>query len=220
MVLSGKVRPGPESEEHSPPRAYAVMELLLGCFLLGGATLAGFAFVHRPWPNRLDVIGLRVFPAHLSSRWAADLAHLGSMPVLAVGVGALCVAGVLSRDWARAAACVVAPMGAVLTVQLVAKPLVGRHFEGSSGLSYPSGTVTAVAALATGVLLVAPRLAKPAVAVMGGVVVAAVCVAVVVLRWHYPTDALGGAGVGAGAVFALDGALHRLSSPDRVRHRL
>jgi len=110
-------------------------------------------------------------------------------------------------------------MGAVLAVQLVAKPLVGRHFEGSSGLSYPSGTVTAVAALAAGILLVAPRLAKPAVAALGGALVAAVCVAVVVLRWHYPTDALGGVCVGAGAVFALDGALHWFSEPNRFRHR-
>jgi len=219
MVMSVQTGPRLESSERSYLRAYAVMELLLGCFLLGGATLAGLVFVHRPWPNRVDAIGLRIFPAHLSSRWAADLAHLGSMPVLAVGVAALCVIGVLSRDWARAVSCVVAPMGAVLAVQLVAKPLVGRHFEGSSGLSYPSGTVTAVAALATGVLLVAPRLAKPAVAALGGALVAAVCVAVVVLRWHYPTDALGGVCVGAGAVFALDGALHWFCEPNRLRHR-
>jgi membrane-associated phospholipid phosphatase len=195
------------------------MELFLGCFLLGGATLAGFAFVHRPWPNRVDTIGLRLFPAHLSSRWANDLAHLGSMTILVAGVVALCFIAVLSRDWARALSCVIAPMGAVLAVQLVAKPLVGRHFAGTSAFSYPSGTVTAVSALAAGALLVAPRMAKPALAVLAGAVVAAVCVAVVVLRWHYPTDALGGVCVGVGAVFALDGALHWSFSPERVRHR-
>jgi membrane-associated phospholipid phosphatase len=129
----------------------------------------------------------------------------------------LCVIAVLSRRWVRALVCVVAPVGAVLVVELVAKPLVGRHVEGSSAFSYPSGTVTAVAALATGAFLVAPRVVRPTVAVVGGVVVAAVCVAVVVLRWHYPTDALGGACVGVGAVLALDGAL-RLFSAVLARH--
>jgi membrane-associated phospholipid phosphatase len=33
-------------------------------------------------------------------------------------------------------------------------------------------------------------------------------VAVIVLRWHHPTDALGGIAVGIGAVLVLDGILH------------
>ena len=57
----------------------------------------------------------------------------------------------------------------------VAKPLVGRHLAGTSALSYPSGTVTAVAALAAAAFLVVPRFAKPVVAVAGGVLVVAVC---------------------------------------------
>jgi membrane-associated phospholipid phosphatase len=31
---------------------------------------------------------------------------------------------------------------------------------------------------------------------------------VVVLRWHYPTDALGGIAVGAGAVLLIDSLVH------------
>jgi membrane-associated phospholipid phosphatase len=181
--------------------------MLLGFFLLGVATLAGLVFVHRPWPNRVDAIGFRLFPADWSSRWAADVSHLGSLTVLIAGAAVLCVISAVTRNWMRALSCLVAPIAAVLIVQSVAKPLVGRHFEGSSALSYPSGTVTAVAALAAAAFLVAPRFAKPLVAVAGGVVVAAVCAGVVVLRWHYPTDALGGACVGAGAVFAVDGLL-------------
>jgi membrane-associated phospholipid phosphatase len=93
----------------------------------------------------------------------------------------------------------------VLIVQTVAKPLVGRQLEGT--LSYPSGTVTVAAALAAATVVVVPRYAKPIVTVLGGVIVAAVCAAVVVLRWHYPTDAFGGVCVGAGLVFAVDGIL-------------
>jgi membrane-associated phospholipid phosphatase len=205
------VSTAPPSHLEASPRfghhSEALIEMLLGFFLLGAATLAGLVFVHRPWSNRLDAIGFRLLPADLSSRWAADVAHLGSLTVLIAGVAVLCVVSALSRNWMRALSCLVAPIAAVLIVQSVAKPLVGRHFEGTAALSYPSGTVTAVAALAAAVFLVVPRFAKPLVAVVGGVVVIAVCAAVVVLRWHYPTDALGGACVGAGAVFAVDGLL-------------
>jgi membrane-associated phospholipid phosphatase len=199
--------------------AEALMEMLLGCFLLGVATLAGLVFVHRPWPNRVDGIGFRLLPADLSSRWAADVTHLGSLTVLIVGAVVLSVVAGLSRNWIRALSCLIAPIAAVLIVESVAKPLVGRHFEGTLALSYPSGTVAAVAALAAAAFLVVPRFAKPLVAVAGGVVVVAVCAAVVVLRWHYPTDALGGACVGAGAVFAVDGLLLSIRNQRLVRMR-
>lgn len=195
----------------------ALIELLLGCFLLGAATLAGLVFVHRPWPNRVDAIGFRLLPEDLSSRWAADVVHLGSLTVLLAGAAVLCVVAAMSRNWMRALSCLIAPIAAVLIVQTVAKPLVGRQLEGS--LSYPSGTVTAVAALAAAAFLVVPRLAKPLVAVAGGVVVVAVCAAVIVLRWHYPTDALGGVCVGVGAVFALDGLLLSIRNQQPVRLR-
>ena len=209
----------PVSQEHSDRRAPAILELLVGSFLLCGAALAGFVFVHRPWPNRVDAIGFRILPAGFTSSWATDLARLGSTRVLVAGVVVLGIIALVSRDRARALSCVMAPLVAVLIVELVAKPLVGRHFEGSTALSYPSGTVTAVAALAAGAVLVAPRMAKLAVALLGGAATASVCVAVVILRWHYPTDALGGVCVGVGAVFALDGALHYFSSRARVLHR-
>ncbi len=193
------------------------METLVGCFLLGAATLGGLIFVHRPWPNRVDAIGLRLLPADLSSRWVSDVAHLGSLTVLIGGAAVLCVEAAMSRNWMRALSCLIAPIAAVLIVQTVAKPLVGRHFEGA--LSYPSGTVTAVAALSAAAFLVVPRFAKPLVAVAGGAVVVAVCAAVVVLRWHYPTDALGGVCVGAGAVFAVDGLLLSICNQQQVRLR-
>jgi len=193
--------------------------MLLGCFLLGAATLAGVVFVHRPWPNRVDAIGFRLLPADLSSRWAADVTHLGSLTVLIAGAAVLCVVAGMSRNWMRALSCLIAPIAAVLIVESVAKPLVGRHFEGTLALSYPSGTVAAVAALAAAAFLVAPRFAKPLVAVAAGVVVVAVCAAVVVLRWHYPTDALGGVCVGAGAVFAVDGLLLSIRNQQQVRVR-
>jgi membrane-associated phospholipid phosphatase len=192
------------------------MEILVGCFLLGAATLAGLVFVRRPWPNRVDAIGLRLLPADPASGWAADVAHLASVTGLIVAVTALCAVAVMSRNWMRAVSSLIAPIAAVLIVQTVAKPLVGRQLEGT--LSYPSGTVTAAAALAAAAFLLVPRFAKPLVAVAGAVVVAAVCAAVVTLRWHYPTDAFGGLCVGVGVVFVVDGLLMSIRNQRPVRH--
>ncbi len=203
-----------EDQWRTTPRA--TTELLLGCLLLGVATLAGFVFAHQPSPNPVDSVGFRLLPPEVSSRWAIALVRLGSMPVLVTGIAAICVMAIRSRDRSRMQSCAFAPFGAVLAAE-VAKPLIGRHFEGV--LSYPSGTVTAIAALAAAGLLVAPQRAKPAVMMLGALVVTAACIAVVVLRWHYPTDALGGVCVGVGTVVTFDGALHCLPGPVLVHGR-
>jgi membrane-associated phospholipid phosphatase len=183
------------------------VELVVGVFLLGLASLAGLAFIRRPWANRLDVWGDGVFPANFQSLWAHDFVALGSLTALIVGAIAIFVIG-LSRDWVRAAACATAPVVAVLIVQDLAKPLVGRHFGLGGGSSFPSGTVTAVAALATAAVLVVPRILRPAMLLAAMAAIAGVSAAVIVLRWHYPTDALGGMAVGVGAVLAIDALFH------------
>ena len=182
-------------------------QLLVGLTALASAAVAGLAFVHRPWPNRLDVWGYTALPADSASRWAHDLVAAGSLPALLGGVALVFVVGVF-RDWVRAVACAVAPPLAVLIVQDLAKPLVGRHLGITGSASYPSGTVAAVAALLTAAALVAPALARPAVVMVGTLAASGVCAAVIVLRWHYPTDALGGVAVGVGAVLTLDALLH------------
>jgi membrane-associated phospholipid phosphatase len=180
---------------------------MVGAALLGVAAVAGLAFVHRPWPNRLDVFGYRLLPADLGSHWANDVVVLGSATALVVGVTAVFLVGLL-RDWVRAVACAAAPIVAVLIVQDLAKPMVGRHLGIDGPSSYPSGTLAAVSALATAATLVAPRFVRPVMAMVGTVAVAATGAAVIVLRWHYPTDALGGIAVGIGAVLTVDALLH------------
>jgi membrane-associated phospholipid phosphatase len=184
----------------------AVSELTLGAALLLVAAVAGLLFVRRPWENRFDVIGYSLVPARPSSRWYRDLAELGSSTALFAGTAVLTFVA-LWRDRARALACLAGPLCAVLVTERVAKPLVARPGV-LGGDSYPSGTVTAVAALATAVVLVAPRLVRPLAALVGAGAVAAVSVAVLGLRWHFATDAAGGALVGCGALFTLDALAH------------
>jgi membrane-associated phospholipid phosphatase len=130
-------------------------EFALGALLLGAATLAGLVLVRRPWPNRFDSVGLAFFPADLQARWAHDLVDLGSLPGLLGGVLVVLLVG-LRQHRIRAIWCAAAPVLAVLIVQEIAKPLVDRHNLISGGLSYPSGTVAAVAALATALALIVP----------------------------------------------------------------
>lgn len=179
----------------------------MGLALLLAAAVAGVLFVHRPWPNRLDVAGFRAFPAAATSARWHDVADLGSLPVLVGGV-VLGAAACLRRDRLRALACLVGPAIAMVVTERVAKPLVGRHLTVLGGNSYPSGTVTAVAALGAVVVLAAPRLLRVPAAVVALVAVAAVSAAVVALRWHFPTDTVGGACVGVGTVLAVDALVH------------
>ncbi len=186
--------------------AAAVLELTAALALLAAAAIAGVLLVHRPWPNRLDVWGFSLLPANLGSRTYHDVADLGSAPVFAAGILVTAAIG-WWRDRPRALACLLGPTLAVFVTERIAKPLVGRHAV-LGGSSYPSGTVTAVAALAVAVVLVSPRLLRPLSALLTAFAVLAVCAAVVGMRWHYPTDTMGGIGVGAGSVLLVDGLAH------------
>jgi membrane-associated phospholipid phosphatase len=183
------------------------LEVLLGAGLVGLAATAGLFFMHRPWPSDVDILGLRLLPADYAAGWAHDVTRLGSLPTLLVGALVLLVVGLL-RDWVRGIACAAGPLLAALVVQDAAKPLVDRHLSTVSGSSYPSGTVTVVTALSTAAVLVVPPLLRGLTVLIAVMAVAAACAAVVVLRWHFPTDALGGVCVGAGLVLLLDGLLH------------
>ena len=193
-------------DSRAATRTACLTELGVGGLFLGIATLAGLVFVHHPWPNRLDLWGDRILPADLSSHWAHDFVTLGSMTVLMAGAMLVFLIGVL-RDWVRALACMTAPVIAVLIVQEIAKPLVDRQNALTGALSYPSGTVAAVAALATALTLVVPAKTRFPVAVLGLFATIGTAAAVIVLRWHYPTDALGGVAVGVGSVLVIDALL-------------
>jgi membrane-associated phospholipid phosphatase len=178
----------------------------MGTGLLGAAALAGLLLAKRPGPNRVDAAGYFYVPSDPGSHLANELVKLGSLPVLLAGIAVIFLVAVL-RDWVRAIACAAAPIIAVEVVEHIAKPMVGREI-GAGSFTYPSGTVAVVAALTAAVFLVTPNLLRPLSAVAGAFVIMGVGWAVLVLRWHYPTDVLGGVCVGAGAVFFIDALAH------------
>ncbi len=175
-------------------------------------TAALGAYLHlRPGLNAVDSLGFALPPA--STHWwhfFRVVTRFGTWPGLAVGsVSAAMVAWYTGRrDRWRALACLIGPPAAAVLDQFVIKPLVGRLYQGE--LSFASGSVTVIAAVGTAWVLAVPRRFRPAAAVVGSLSVALMIVAVIALRWHYPTDALAGVVLGVGVVLMVDRAAHSL----------
>jgi membrane-associated phospholipid phosphatase len=222
VALGGALTtPGPapgtgDPDPAEPVRATAhpgATETLVGAVMVAVSVVAAVAIAVHPGPNALDRWGFRVAPHSPHSAVLVKITDLGSPVVLIAG--ALLAAVVVRHDRMRAASCLVGPLLAALLVEYSFKPLVGRHFEGV--LSYPSGSTADVAALATAWALAVPPRARPAVIVSGALVTVAMSVAVTGLRWHYPSDALGGAVLGVGTVVLVDGVLHLWQARHRSR---
>ncbi|HEY5097401.1 MAG TPA: hypothetical protein VII46_05100 [Acidimicrobiales bacterium] len=172
--------------------------------LVGASIVTAVAMAFHPGPNPVDHAGFSLVPRRSGSALLIQTSKLGRPLILVLGT-LVAVLVAARRDRTRALACLVGPFLANLLVELAFKPLVGRRFEGV--LSYPSGNVADVAAVATAWVLAVPRRGRPLAVLVGAVVTGAMTVAVIGLRWHYPTDALAGAAFGVGMVLTVDGVL-------------
>jgi membrane-associated phospholipid phosphatase len=173
---------------------------------LVGVSIVGAALIHLyPGMNQLDRRGFAAIVKSPGSTVLLRIADLGSPVSLVIGTVVAAVVAATYDRW-RAAACVAGPLVTAVLVEYVLKPAVGRHYEGV--LSYPSGNVADVAAVATALSVAAPRWFRPAVIVAGTVAVGLITLAVIGLRWHYPSDALAGAVLGVAMVLLADGAVH------------
>jgi membrane-associated phospholipid phosphatase len=192
-----------------PGRRRPAALLAAGCAVVT-ACLA-LAFGHQGRADRLDaVVDIRIQgllhsypgPLHLLSR-------LGGLLSVAELTAALVLACLLTRRWRGAVlAALAVPMAMTLT-EFVLKPLVGRSIRGYA--SFPSGHATAMFALAAiCVVLLAnpprprlPRAIRLLLAAGAVLVAVAVPVAMVAQGFHYFTDIVAGAAVGAGTVLLI-----------------
>jgi membrane-associated phospholipid phosphatase len=85
-----------------------------------------------------------------------------------------------------------APLTADILKPLLAHPHARAGAVHIGPASWPSGHSTAALALALCAVLVAPRRARPLVAVAGGAFALAVGCALLIRAWHMPSDVLGG----------------------------
>ena len=196
---------GPDPVDAGPQAPLGQHETILGLSLVGLVFLAGLYFHWWPGMVFLDhwLFDL-IHPALANSIWR-HITYLKSLPVL-IGGSILAAIAVVARDRWRAAAVLVSPTLAVILTEWVLKDAVGRRY--AQVVSFPSGTTTAVAALATAWVLVVPARYRVWAVLVAVFVVGLEVMAVIALLWHYPTDALAGAVFGAGVVFLVDGSLH------------
>jgi membrane-associated phospholipid phosphatase len=184
---------------------------LAGCL----ACVVGFAIlavlIHKSGTvEHFDAVLLGHF-AERGSRTgsvAAGIVLLGDLGTLLVLLAIACGIA-LARHRPRAAlAAFFVVAGANLTTQLFKALLAHPRFDALLGYeqiganSFPSGHTTAVASIAIAYVFVVPREWRPAVALIGMGLVAAVGCSVMALDWHYPSDVLGGILVAAGWGFA------------------
>ncbi len=177
-------------------------ELVVGAVLVGVTAVGGLWFAFRPASGTLDGWLLDVVGASRSP-WFTDMTALRYPGVIVAGA-VVAAATTFPRDRPRSLACLAGPPIALLACELVAKPWVGRTLGGA--LSYPSGSTVGAAALAAVAVLATPPRWRPVTIVLGALYAGGMAVAVVALRWHYPTDALAGLFLGTGVVVLTDGA--------------
>jgi membrane-associated phospholipid phosphatase len=139
---------------------------------------------------------------------AAGIVLLGDLGTLLLLLAIACGIALARRRPRAALAALFVVAGANLTTQLFKALLAHPRFQALLGAeqiganSFPSGHTTAVASLAIAYAFVVSREWRPAVALVGTGLVAAVGCSVMALSWHYPSDVLGGILVAAGWGFA------------------
>jgi membrane-associated phospholipid phosphatase len=179
------------------------MEASIGFACLVGAVALGVFLAHHRGQNSLDAWAFARIPYWKHGQLPTTLVKLGSVPALVIGLGVVVfVSG--TRDTVRTISCIVGPIVAVVIADEILKPLVARYIAIDES-TYPSGTVTVIASVATALVLVTGSRWRVAIAVGSAITVVAVAFSVLVLRWHFLTDVVGGAAVGSGAVLLIDG---------------
>ncbi|HVA03694.1 MAG TPA: phosphatase PAP2 family protein [Acidimicrobiales bacterium] len=186
----------------------AGFELTVGVLLVFGVIVAGIYFSARPGPTVVDGWVFAAIPAGHHSGLLLAVTRLGS-PFVVVAAAVVGMLVTLGRNRARALALLVGPVLAVTVCEWAVKPVVGRTF--ADVVSFPSGTVTAIASLAAVGLLATPDPWRLVMAAFGGTVTVLAVVSVVALRWHFPTDAVAGAALGVGVVLLTDCAARALA---------
>lgn len=180
-------------------RARQLLILAAACAALFGIVLV--AAHHSGLGHSLDergLIGLASADSGLVEEISVRIAQLGDpIQVALIALGLSAVAALRGRP--RVALAVLMLIAATSVSSQLLKELFAQSPSGPIGTAlfrseefFPSGHATAAMALALGGVMVAPRRARPAAAVLGSLLALGVGVSVVVDGWHYPSDVLGG----------------------------
>jgi membrane-associated phospholipid phosphatase len=170
---------------------------------------------HTGWGPRADLDGLKELattPTTEERALAERLARLCNPLPYALLSAVVLVASYRSRGLRGLLVALAVLAGANVLAQLLKEALASPRpspFGQVEDASWPSGHSTAATALALCAVLATRPPLRPVAAVLGAVFVVAVSGSVVLLDWHFPSDALGGYAVG-GMVTAVVVAASRL----------
>jgi len=203
---------GPDATRQADASADGRVEAAVGSVLVLATVAAALFFRRHPGPTFVDRWGFSLIHPAVHNSFYRSVTKLRSVDFL-VAASILSAVVVVGRDRLRALACLLGPGLAVVLVEWLLKPVIARRYE--AVLTFPSGSVTVVASVATAWVLAVPRRLRPVTVVFGAVVVVLECVSVVALQWHFPSDALGGVVFGVGVVLLVDGLLHMTAGTRR-----
>jgi membrane-associated phospholipid phosphatase len=181
----------------APPRADRALFVAALCAM--ALALVWVVAELVPAAHIKDAILLRHFTLlsgpHVDSAANTLLNLLDPLPLAVVGA-ALVAFGLVRRRPPEAAAAAAIVLLAPLSAELL-KPLLAHSHARAGAVhigaaSWPSGHSAAALALALAATLLAPRRARPLVAVVGVGFALAVGCALLIQAWHMPSDVLGG----------------------------
>ncbi|SDU34824.1 phosphatase PAP2 family protein [Jiangella alkaliphila] len=206
---------------YSPRPGGVVLGLLM--FLAGAlGTWASWRwFVDTAVGQRIDQVAYRGSGIGRSTLWsgAEQVLDVVSVPFVVVVLGAVALIALLRQRWLLALQVIVLVGGANLTTQVLKRVVFDRprlaEDTGPLDNSLPSGHTTVAASVAAALVLVVPRRARPAVAILGAGYTAITGVSTMVGGWHRPSDVVAAITVVL-AWAGLATVLTALSSPERI----
>lgn len=186
--------------------AAALACLLIGAYYVGPVASADGIALHS-LGSLTDYPVLR-HPAEL-------LAHSADLGPIVAGL-AICTIALARQRPLRALAAVAVVAGAGAATLLFKAALAHPRYHPVLGLhqlsptAFPSGHATAAMSLALAAVLVSSRRWRAAVATGAGIYALGVSVSLIILRWHFPSDVLGGLLVATGVCLLVVAGLRRL----------
>lgn len=177
-------------------------------------------FVQTPEGQRLDETAFAGSMIGRSTLWRAaePVLDVVSIPFVVAVLGATALIAVMRRRWFLAWQVTLLVGGANITTQLLKRVVFDRanltDDVGAAANSLPSGHTTVAASVAAALVLVVPRRARPAVAILGAGYAAATGISTMVGGWHRPSDVVAALAVVL-AWAGLTTALTALGSPER-----